>query len=114
MAHSAATTDGISPLSYQPSWEPPSLFPRTDGDGAVWQQDVTLWPRGVCPTCNTLALPSAGCESLSSLLEPAASIPPKFWLSAKACAGILRRASSRGKELPEALRVALEAAAQSR
>jgi hypothetical protein len=51
---------------------------------------------------------------LSSLLEPAASIPPKFWLSAKACAGILRRASSRGKALPEALRVALEAAASAR
>jgi hypothetical protein len=47
---------------------------------------------------------------LSSLLEPADAILPKYWLSAKACAGILRRASARGKDLPEALRVALEAA----
>jgi hypothetical protein len=51
---------------------------------------------------------------LSSLLEKAESIPPKYYLSPKACVGILRRASTRGKALPEALRVALEAAASAR
>ena len=34
--------------------------------------------------------------------------PEKYNLSAKACAGILRRAEKRGKELPTMLREALE------
>ena len=43
--------------------------------------------------------------SLVDVLEPNAQ--PKYSLSAKAAAGILRRAERRGKELPEALRYAL-------
>ena len=43
---------------------------------------------------------------LSQVLEMD-SIHPKYYLSSKACAGILRRAESRGKTLPEALEVAL-------
>ena len=38
-------------------------------------------------------------------------VPPQFYLSARACAGILRRAEKRGKALPEPLRRALEAVA---
>ena len=34
--------------------------------------------------------------------------PDRYYLSAKACAGILRRAERRGKELPDLLRVVLE------
>ena len=36
------------------------------------------------------------------------SIPPKYFLSAKACAGILRRAEARGKTLPPLLSAALQ------
>ena len=43
---------------------------------------------------------------LSQILEECA--PRKYYLSAKACAGILRRAKQRGKELPAELREALE------
>jgi hypothetical protein len=39
------------------------------------------------------------------------SLPQRFYLSPKACAGILRRAQRRGKELPPALKEALEATA---
>ena len=39
---------------------------------------------------------------------------PKYYLSAKACLGILRRAEKRGKELPEILRLALERQSVSR
>ena len=46
--------------------------------------------------------------SLSDILETGA-VPPRFFLSATACKGILRRAEKRGKALPEALRQALEA-----
>lgn len=43
---------------------------------------------------------------LSQVLETG-SIPQRYYLSAKACAGILRRAEKRGKKLPEALEQAL-------
>ncbi len=35
-------------------------------------------------------------------------VPAKYYLSPTACLGILRRASARGKELPEVLKKALE------
>ena len=43
---------------------------------------------------------------LSQVLETG-SIPHKYFLSSKACAGILHRAERRGKKLPEQLRLAL-------
>ena len=49
-------------------------------------------------------------KTLSEVLE-SGHIPTRYFLSPKACAGILRRAEKRGKELPEALRIALEAVA---
>jgi hypothetical protein len=39
------------------------------------------------------------------------AVPQRFYLSATACRGILRRAEKRGKVLPEPLRRALEAVA---
>jgi hypothetical protein len=48
---------------------------------------------------------------LSDVLEATGTVPQKFYLSPRACAGILRRADKRGKELPAALREALEASA---
>jgi hypothetical protein len=50
--------------------------------------------------------------SLSSVLDPAQSIPSRFFLSSKACAGILRRAEKRGKELPPLLLEALKQVAK--
>lgn len=44
---------------------------------------------------------------LSDILEEEAD--PKYNLSAKACRGILNRASRRGKKLPEVLEEALKA-----
>ena len=49
---------------------------------------------------------------LSQVLEKD-SIPQKFYLSGKACAGILRRAETRGKTLPEALEKALTLQAEN-
>ena len=61
---------------------------------------------------NTGESPSEGVEStLSVILQ--ASVPEKYYLSPKACLGILRRAAVRGKELPEILRLALERQAHS-
>lgn len=52
--------------------------------------------------------PKDGEEShLSQILED--NPRQKYYLSAKACQGVLNRAARRGKDLPEALRKALEA-----
>jgi hypothetical protein len=48
--------------------------------------------------------------SLSRVLETG-ELPQRFYLSAKACAGILRRATKRGKALPPMLEQALRQAA---
>ena len=47
-----------------------------------------------------------GVCSLSDVLEREV-VPPRYFLSPKACAGILRRAEKRGKALPEMLHRAL-------
>jgi len=54
----------------------------------------------------------AGVCSLSDVLETG-EVQPKFYLSPKACAGILRRAETRGKKLPTALQKALQATVDS-
>jgi hypothetical protein len=51
-----------------------------------------------------------GVCSLSDVLETG-DVPQRFYLSAKACKGILRRAEKRGKTLPEQLVAALKAVA---
>ena len=50
-------------------------------------------------------------STLSQILQT--GVPEKYYLSPKACLGILRRASVRGKELPELLKKALERQAAS-
>jgi len=60
--------------------------------------------------------PSDGAEcssSLSSILQSPNDVPTRYYLSAKAAAGILRRANRRGKTLPEQLQRALEAIASA-
>jgi site-specific DNA-cytosine methylase len=62
---------------------------------------------GVCLTASFSESPSAAVVcSLSDVLESHA--PPRFFLSAKAAAGILRRAKKRGRTLPSRLQAALE------
>jgi len=51
------------------------------------------------------------CATLSEVLE--SDVGAKYFLSATACAGILRRAEKRGKELPAALQHTLEAVVAS-
>jgi hypothetical protein len=47
-------------------------------------------------------------SSLSEILETG-EVDRRYYLTQKACRGILRRAEKRGKMLPKPLRVALEA-----
>lgn len=81
---------------------------RTDSSsGACWTRNMSEWNHTPAPSPN-----DAGVCSLSSILE-IGSIDPRYFLSQRACAGILRRAEKRGKELPETLRAALIAVAST-
>ena len=63
-------------------------------------------------TLNTSEWPSdAAVCSLSDTLETG-DVPQRFFLSATACQGILRRAEKRGKKLPPQLHKALHSVAQ--
>ena len=63
--------------------------------------------RGASSMLNTSESPrDVVVSSLSQVLETT-SIHPKYFLSSTACLGILKRASKRGKQLPESLKKAL-------
>ena len=65
-----------------------------------------------CLTLSTLEWPSAAAVcSLSDVFETQ-PVPQRFFLSATACKGILRRAEKRGKKLPVRLQEALLKVAQ--
>lgn len=73
----------------------PGQSPETDG---LWHGDRLM--------LNTGEFPNAERESrLSWILED--NVPEKYCLSARACQGILTRASRRGKPLPDILKKAL-------
>jgi len=67
---------------------------------AFWTLNTPVWPN------------DASVCSLSDVLEETGSVPQRFFLTPRACAGILRRAAKRGKELPPQLKAALEEVAR--
>jgi hypothetical protein len=67
---------------------------------AFWTRGSSEWPSG-----------GGVSSSLPDVLEE--SVPQRYSLSPRAAQGILRRAQKRGRELPPALRVALESLAAS-
>ena len=112
-AHSVPTVAKTSRQSSQrsaPSVKKTLMFldlrPGMGGNllGAYWEMDTVL--PGEYMTLNTGECPNVVREStLSQILETNA--PEKYSLSPTACAGIIRRAEKRGKELPDMLREAL-------
>ena len=70
---------------------------------AFWTLSLSEWTATLAPSRS-----DGSVCSLSDVLETGA-VPPRYFLSAKACAGILRRAEQRGRELPPALYAALKA-----
>lgn len=105
---------------------PDGWFGRTSPASCRQTKDGTLEPSSGCwqnsgmgsptefltlSTSEWTALPAQfrsddGVCSLSDILETG-DVPQRYFLSAKACAGILRRAEKRGKELPASLHEAL-------
>lgn len=86
-----------------------AVIPRPEGGGdradASWAEGGAL-PGGYTTHSFGESPSEENASRLSQILE--ASPHPKYYLSAKACSGILRRAERRGKELPPMLREALE------
>ena len=64
------------------------------------------WP-GASSMPNISECPNDAKESLLSAVLETGDVPPKYFLSPKACAGILRRAENQWKEIPDPLRSAL-------
>jgi hypothetical protein len=94
----------MSPACY-PAGEDGTLPSSFEG----WSNSGMASPGGYL-TLSISESPSGGAAcSLSAVLET--DVPRKFFLSPKACRGILRRAEKRGRELPEALCKALRAVA---
>jgi len=93
----------------------PAFYPVTAGEilpssFAGWSSAGMASPGGYW-TLNTSEYPNAAAVcSLSEVLE--ADTPPKYFLSAKAARGILRRAEARGRSLPKTLRQALDLVAK--
>lgn len=81
------------------SWEEGTTGLRSASPG-----DYTTRSTGECPS-------DARESRLSQILEDGA--PQKYYLSPRACQGILSRAERRGKELPEILKTALQRQAQT-
>ncbi len=102
-----------------PSWEdyqdasPPSINQWEGGHTRVWLLDPSESSRGGRWTPSFSVWPSDGSASLCSLSEvlEVGAVPMRYYLSPTACKGILRRADKRGKDLPVALKSALEAVA---
>lgn len=93
---------------------PTVYVPRPYGGGATenGNTQVVSWATGI-PSLGAYSMrdigeyPNVAEESfLWQILE--VNVPQKYYLSAKACAGVLRRAERRGKELPTILKKALE------
>ena len=108
--HSAVTTAQTSKPSCKPcaaSKEKTFLYLNLKSGnllGASWEMAGAL--PGESMTLNFGESPSDAREStLSQILD--LNAPDKYCLSKKACLGILRRAESRGKVLPDMLREAL-------
>src|SRR5712691_8320940 len=114
------TSPAYSVLSQAANTRSVSFEKVMSEDGAMVKKTVTSPPSSpdfanagilAAGECLTLNLPefhsAAAVSSLSDILETG-DLPRRFYLSPKACAGILRRAERRGKELPTALRRALE------
>ena len=121
LTHAETSCSPILPLLHNIS--PSGWFGRTSPASCLATEDGILEPSsgrwqnsgmGSPTECLTLSISEwpkdAGVCSLSDTLETG-NVPQRFFLSARACQGILRRAEKLGKKLPEQLQRALETVA---
>lgn len=110
----SAATGAEVLLSWLAQWQDAgSMSPQMAGARKAWRWVTPGLSSGACLTRNGSEWRSGGVAcSLSSTLETG-PIDPRFFLSATACAGILRRAGNRGKTLPRQLERALQTVARA-
>ena len=120
----SASLQDMSPGGWSGRMSPVSLVSTEDGrlvpSSGGWQNSGMGSPTEslTLSSCEHLASPTlshsdgAVC-SLSDILETG-DVPQRYYLTARACAGILRRAEKRGKTLPPQLALALKAVAGPR
>src|SRR5690606_23682624 len=107
--------NAIAPAGWSGRTSPACCHRREDGilvpSSGAWSNSGMGSPTESW-TLSTSEFPSdAAVCSLSDALETG-EVPRRFYLSAKACAGILRRAEKRGKSLPPSLAAALAVASE--
>lgn len=113
-ARSAASWENLPPVGFLERTSPEFCRSTEGGIGlpssGTWQ-NWGMGPPTAFVTLSGSEWPSdAAVCSLSDVLETG-DVPEKYFLSPKACRGILRRAAKRGRELPPALHEALTAVA---
>lgn len=85
----------------------PLQAPTSVSYSGGWSTSGMAWPGGLWTRAGSERPSVVVASSLSDVLETR-SVPRRYWLSARAAAGILRRAEKRGKTLPRRLMTALE------
>ena len=101
------------------SWKPSPESCHQTEDGTLepssghWQNSGMGSPTAFLTLKASESRNAAAECSLSDILEDAGNVPPRFYLTPKACKGILRRAENRKREIPAALREALESVTQN-
>lgn len=88
------------PMPNSRRWATSGMVRSAAGSTAWRQLDAQYWE---CPSVENVS-------TLYTILTE--NVPQKYYLSAKACLGILRRAEQRGRTLPEVLETALKQQAQ--
>ena len=110
--HIPPTTERTSEPSSKKSVKPKNqiylfLDLRTNGQNQAKYWEKISLSHGELSMLSTGESPSVeNVSTLSQILQD--NVPEAYYLSPKACQGILRRASERGKELPAVLKKALE------
>ena len=104
--------NGYSSRTY-PDSSPRTAVGTSESCLERWPTSGTAWHGGfsthVSSECRSADGECSSSEpSLAEILEPPQNVPARYSLSAKAAAGILRRAEKRGRTLPEHLAAALE------
>ena len=109
---SSATIKGEALLQWLEKWQGYTLtYRKVDGETPVFSSAQMPLSSGQFWMRNSSEFRSgAVASSLSEILETG-PVDRRYFLSPKACKGILRRAANRGKSLPPSLREALEAVA---
>lgn len=98
----SSATDGASHGEHT---TPNTMVCRSADGVSAWWLTLTDTPQGIS-SLNVSEKPNIPVQTkLSQILEE--NPDPKYNLTPKACAGILRRAERRGKKLPEALKTVL-------